>query len=144
MAINLNALFAFRDLRAFPLTAMHMIMATRLCILFGQAGRDPLPDLAVRLRSMDAARRVGRLVRAIQHDWPEHFLVHRPCCMTLSPDEAVLGDLAVAAAQGDESSAVTLLRDMLPADTARFLFREAVTAAAAIQAARLQPHRPEA
>lgn len=144
MTKDLSVLFAFRDLRAFPLTAMHMIMAMRLCILFGQAGRDPLPDLAVRLRSMEAARRVERIVRSIQQNWPEQFLVHRPCCLALSPDEALLGDLTVAATQGDESGAAQLLRDMLPADTARHLFLEAVAAAGAIQAAQLQPHRPGA
>jgi len=144
MTKDLSILFAFRDLRAFPLTAMHMIMAMRLCILFGQAGRDPLPDLAVRLRSMEAARRVERIVRSIQQSWPEQFLVHRPCCLALSPDEALLGDLTVAATQGDENGAAQLLRDMLPAETARPLFLETVAAAGAIQAAQLQPHRPGA
>jgi hypothetical protein len=142
MTKDLSALFAFRDLRAFPLTAMHMIMATRLCILYGQAERDPLPDLAVRLRSMEAARRVESLVRTVQESWPEHFLIHRPCCLALSPDEALLGDLTIAATQGHESGAVQLLRDMLPAGTARLLFLEAVAAAGAIQTARLQPHSP--
>lgn len=143
MAKDLSALFHFKDLRAYPLTAMHMIMATRLCILFGQAGRDPLPDLAVRLRSMEAARRVARLVRSLQEVWPDSFLIHRPCCMALSPDEALLGDIAVTAVQGDEDAAVTLLRDVLPVDVARHVFLGAVAAAAAIQSASLQPHRPE-
>lgn len=142
MAKDLSALFAFRDLRSFPLTAMHMIMAMRLCVLFGQAGRDPLPDLAVRLRSMDAARRVERIVRTIQQNWPEHFLVHRPCCMTLSPDEALLGDLAMAAAAGEEGGAIMMLGEMLPRATIQQLFLEAVAAAASIQSAQLQPHRP--
>lgn len=142
MVRDLKALFAFRDLRAFPLTAMHMIMATRLCILFGQAGRDPLPDLAVRLRSMDAARRVSRIVHIIQQDWPEHFLIHRPCSMALTPDEALLGDLVISADRGDESAAIMLLRDMLPSHGTRHLFRETAAAVAAIQSAQLQPHRP--
>lgn len=142
MTKDLSALFAFRDLRTFPLTAMHMTMAMRLCILFGQAGRDPLPDLAVRLRSMEAARQVERVVQTVQRNWPEHFLVHRPCCLALSPDEALLGDLTIAATQGDESGAVQLLSDMLPADTARSLFLDIVAAAGAIQTAQLQPHRP--
>lgn len=143
MAQDLSTLFRFKDLRAYPLTAMHMIMATRLCILFGQAGRDPVPDLAVRLRSMEAARRLARLVRAIQESWPEAFLIHRPCCMALSPDEALLGDIAVSAAQGDEEAAVQLLRDTLPAQVSRLIFLEAVAAAAAIQSAQFQPqHRP--
>ena len=135
MAQDLNALFRFKGLRSYPLTAMHMIMGTRLCIMFGQAGRDPTPDLAVRLRSMDAARLVARLVRSIQELWPEPFLVHRPCCMALSPDETLLGDLVVAATRGDEDSAVVMMRDVFPADTSRHLFRETVGAAAAIQPA---------
>lgn len=142
MAKDLASLFAFRDLRAYPLAAVHIIMATRLCILFGQAGRDPLPDLAVRMRSMDAARRVERLARAIQQDWPDPFLIHRPCSVRLTPDEALLGDLVVAAAQGDDATAITILRDMLPAETARHLFESAIAATAAIQLAQCQPHRP--
>jgi hypothetical protein len=144
MARDLTALFRFKDLRAYPLTAVHLIMATRLCILFGQAGRDPLPDLAVRLRSMEAARRVARMVCSLHQSRPESFLIHRPCCMALSPDEALLGDLAVSATQGDEDIAVQLLRDVLPRRTSQQLFVETVSAAAAIQAAQLQPHRPDA
>ena len=142
MTRDLSALFAFRDLRSFPLTAMNLIMAARLCIIFGQTGRDPVPDLAVRLRSMDAARRVARLVGGIQQGWSEHFLVHRPCCMTLSPDEALLGDLAVMALQGDETGATQLLRDTLPCDVTHFMFHETIAAVAAIRSAQLQPHRP--
>jgi len=142
MAKDLSALFRFKDLRLYPLTAMHMIMATRICIMFGQAGRDPLPDLAVRLRSMEAARRIGRLVRTLQRSWPETFLVHRPCCMALSPDEALLGDLAVAATQGDEDGALQMLRDVLPPEASRLIFLDAVAAAGAVQTAQLQPHRP--
>jgi hypothetical protein len=144
MSRDLTALFRFKDLRAYPLTAVHLIMATRLCILFGQAGRDPLPDLAVRLRSMEAARRIARMVRSLQQIWPESFLIHRPCCMALSPDEALLGDLAVSATQGDEDAAVQLLRDILPRHASQQLFVETISAAAAIQAAQLQPHRPDA
>ncbi|MCW2412809.1 MULTISPECIES: hypothetical protein [unclassified Sphingobium] len=143
MTRDLSALFAFRDLRSFPLTAMHLIMAARLCIIYGQSGRDPVPDLAVRLRSMDAARRVILLVRGLQEGWPEHFLVHRPCAMSLSPDEALLGDLAVTAIQGDEAEATRLLRETLPWDVTHFLFHQTVAAVAAIRSAQLQPHRPE-
>lgn len=142
MKRDLSALFACRDLRSYPLSAMHMIMGARLCILFGQAGRDPLPDLAVRLRSMNAARRVAQLVQTIQQVWPEHFLIHRPCAMALSPDETLLGDLAVAAAAGDEETARLIMRDMLPEDISRLLFADALGAASAIQAAQMQSQRP--
>lgn len=40
---TLSHLFRFRDLRSFPLTAMHMVMATRLCIMFGRPGGTPCP-----------------------------------------------------------------------------------------------------
>lgn len=142
MSKDLSALFAFRDLRTFSLATMHLIMATRPCIVFGQSGRDPLPDLAVRLRSMDAARRVVHLVDALQQDWPEHFLVNRPCCMALTPDEALMGDLAQHALQGDENSASDTLRDVMPNECARSLFRQVAATLAAIRCAQLQAHRP--
>jgi hypothetical protein len=143
MIRDLSALFAFRDLRTFPIAAMHLIMATRLSIVFGKAGQDPLPDLAVRLRSIEAARRVAKLVGALQRDWPEHFLINRPCCMALTPDEALLGDLAHAALQGDEASATRLLSDVLSAEQAQAFFRETVRAIASIRCAQLQVHRPQ-
>ena len=141
MAKNLSSLFALRDLRTFPLAAMHVVMGMRLCILYGQAGRDPLPDLAVRLRSMDAARRIERIVRAVQCAWPEPFLIHRPCSMTLTPDETMIAQLAVAATQGNEAGAVTLLGDMLKRDVIDELFLGLVAAVGAIQSARFQPQR---
>jgi len=144
MARNLSSLFALRDLRTFPLSAMHVVMGMRLCILYGQAGRDPLPDLAVRLRSMDAARRVERVVRTVQGAWPEHFLIHRPCSMGLTPDEAVIAQLSVAAAEGNEARAAMLLGDMLKRQVIDELFLNLVGAVAAIQQARFQPHRRDA
>jgi len=144
MAKNLSSLFALRDLRSFPLSAMHVVMGMRLCILYGQAGRDPLPDLAVRLRSMDAARRIERVVRTVQCAWPDHFLIHRPCSMELTPDEAVVAQLAVAATEGHEARGLPLLGDMLKRDVIAELFLNLVGAVAAIQSARFQPHRPDA
>jgi hypothetical protein len=87
---------------------------------------------------------MAQLVRSIQELWPDAFLVHRPCCMALSPDETLLGDLAVAAVRGDAESAVLMMRDTLPANASRHLFLEAVAATAAIQSAQFQPHRPDA
>jgi predicted lipoprotein len=129
--------FGLNDLRACTVPAVHAVMATRLHVLYAQCGHDPLPDLAVRLRSMRAARAVATLNAAIDRVWPESFAVHRPCCMLMSPDEALLAQVATAAAQGKRAAAMDAMRDYLPALSRERLFREMVELVDAIRAARL-------
>ena len=76
MAQNLDQLFGMKDLRSCPVVAMHVVMATRLSIVFNRVERDPLPDLAVRLRSMSAAQAIETMVMMINDLWPEPFTGH--------------------------------------------------------------------
>lgn len=139
MSDGLNRRFALRDLREHPLVAMHVVMGTRLSLLFARAGRDPLPDLAVRLRSVRAARAQQALTTALGHYWPDVFGLRRPCCMTLSPDEMLLADVAVAAMRGDRAGAMDVMRDFLPDRARARLFREMVELVDAIRSAQAEP-----
>ena len=66
------------DVRGLSLNGLHMVMAMRLCALFEQAGRDPVPDLARRfglhvLAVIDAsamAGTFGALAFGLQHYRP--------------------------------------------------------------------------
>ena len=143
MSDRLDRTFALRDLREHPLVAMHVVMGTRLSLLFGRAGRDPLPDLAVRLRSMRAARAQQALTTAVGRYWPDTFTLRRPCCMILSPDEMVLADVAVAAMRGDRGRAMDAMRDFLPALARVRLFRDMVELVDAIRSAQAEPAERE-
>lgn len=139
MTARFETYFALRDLRAHPLVAMHVVMGTRLSLLYGRAGRDPLPDLAVRLRSMRAAQAQLSLTAAIGRLWPDIFTLRRPCCMILSPDEMLLADLAVAAMRGDRDGAMDAMRDFLPSRARDRLFGEMVELVDAIRSAQTEP-----
>lgn len=129
----IDRLFAIQDLRDNPLIAMHVVMGTRLCFLYMRAGRDPLPDLAVRLRSMRAAQAQQALVHALANVWPEHFTIRRPCCMTMSPDEMLVADVAAAAMRGERGAAMDAMRDMLTANARSRLFQDMVELVDAIR-----------
>ena len=60
---TISALARPHDVRGLSLTALHLVMAMRLCALFERADRDPVPDLARRYRSVEAACAVHGLVR---------------------------------------------------------------------------------
>jgi hypothetical protein len=143
MPASFEDIFALRDLRAHPLVAMHVVMGTRLSFLYARAERDPLPDLAVRLRSMRAAQAQQSLTAAIGRHWPERFALRRPCCMTLSPDEMVLADVAVAAMRGDRGQAMDAMCDFLPGLARDRLFREMVELVDAIRSAQTEPAERE-
>ena len=135
MTARLETMFATRDLRANSLLAMHIVMGTRLCFLYARAGRDPLPDLAVRLRSMRAAQAQQSLVHLIERIWPERFTLRRPCCMAMSPDEMLLADVAAAAAKGDRAAATDAMRDLLPCLSRDRLFGTMIELVDAIRSA---------
>jgi hypothetical protein len=141
MAQNLDHLFGMKDLRSCPVIAMHVVMATRLSIVFNRVERDPLPDLAVRLRSMSAAQAIESMVRMINDLWPEPFAIHRPCCMMLTPDEALLTQVVTAAARGNRPKAMEAMVDMLPPVAREQLFQQALEAVGAIEAVRAQESR---
>lgn len=97
------------DIRGLSLNALHLVMAMRLCALFERAGRDPVPDLAQRYRSVEAACAVHGLVRTIVHTWPEPFMVNRPCCLAMTPDEVTLAGMTRSAIAADRAGFAAML-----------------------------------
>lgn len=94
----------------------HVVMAVRLCVIHAHGQLDPVPPLAARLRSVPTARALAQLTLAIDACWPDAFVVHRPCCARISPDEATLAALVDAVERRAGISPQNLLSDMLPQD----------------------------
>lgn len=142
MTVRLDRMFALGDLREHPLIAMHVVMATRLSFIYARAGRDPLPDLAVRLRSMRAAQTHLELMSTMDRVWPEPFSIRPPCCMAMSPDEMLLAEVATAALNGDRRAAMDVMKDLLPRPSSDRLFRHLVELVDAIRSVPAQQPGP--
>lgn len=142
MSRNFAEMFAQRDLRASPVIAVQTVMAMRIATLYVRSGRDPLPDMAVRLRSIRAAQALQALTASLARLWPEPFQARRPCCMAMSPDEAVIADLAVAALHGNHVAAIHATQDMLSSFSREQLFSSMIELVDAIRAAQPTPCAP--
>lgn len=118
------------DVRGLTLTGLHMTMAMRLCALFDSAGRDPLPDLARRYHSIEAACAVHGLVQTIKQVWPEPFMVNRPCCLAMTPDEVTLSALVRAALSGDRQGFAQVVDGFVRADRCSALYEATIHAVA--------------
>lgn len=123
-----------QDVRALSLIGLHTVMAMRLCALFERAARDPVPDLAQRYRSVETAVGVHDLVRAIIATWPEAFMVNRPCCLAMSPDEATLAELVRSTCLGDRARFDATIAGFVRSDRHDRLFDATVRAVALLQA----------
>lgn len=123
-----------QDVRGLNLTGLHMVMAMRLCALFENAGRDPVPDLAQRYRSVEAACAVHGLVATIKQVWPEPFMVNRPCCLSMTPDEATLAMLVRAATAANRPLFSDAIAGLVRADRHHTLYQSTIHAAALLPA----------
>ena len=97
------------DLRTQSYGAVHLVMTMRLRSIFERAERDPVAELSARLCSVPAAVAVLDLCDRIALAWPETFMVGRPCCVKMSPDEDTLARMAQHARAGDRSGFAGLL-----------------------------------
>ena len=77
------------------------VHALRLIALHERLGRDPVPELAVRLGSVEIAAKSLILAQNISSCWPENIHVSRFCCRLLSHDEVTIGGLVEAAGRRD-------------------------------------------
>lgn len=123
------------DLRALSLPALQLVMAMRMCALFEAAGRDPILELTTRFRSVTAARSVLDLAESVRRCWPESFLVHRPCCLALSPDEHTLAAMIRTVGGRDSAAFHDTLQGLVRADRLEYLHDVTVRAVAALEAA---------
>ena len=101
MDLSVVQLVPFRTLADTPGVPADLIMAVRWKVACLRKGADPIPRLIDRLGRGARAGRAVSIVRLIGAIWPDPFMLSPPCCRRLSFDEALLCDLAAAAAAGD-------------------------------------------
>ncbi len=89
------------------------VHALRLIALHERVGRDPVPELAVRLGSVEIAARSLILAQTISACWPENIHVSRFCCRLLSHDEVTIGAMVDAAARCDRAGFETVLTGLV-------------------------------
>ena len=107
------------------------IHAMRLIALHERNGRDPVPELAVRLGGVGVAAKALMLAHAVSATWPENIHVARFCCRLLSHDEATIGAFVDAAAHGDRVGFEDVLTGLIRADRIHRLWDSALALAAA-------------
>jgi len=111
--------------------AGRFIHALRLIALHERLGRDPVPELAARLGSVEVAARALILAQTISASWPENIHVSRFCCGLLSHDEATIGAFVDAAAHGERVAFEAALTGLIRTDRTHRLWEGALALAAA-------------
>lgn len=107
------------------------IHALRLIALHERIGRDPVPELAMRMGSVEIAAKALILAQAISASWPENIHVSRFCCGLLSHDEATIGAFVDAAAGADRVGFEGTLAGLIRADRMHRLWEGALALTAA-------------
>jgi hypothetical protein len=111
--------------------AGRFIHALRLIALHERVGRDPVPELAVRLGGVEIAAKALMMAHIIAAVWPENIHVSRFCCRLLSHDEATIGAFVDAAASGDRTRFEAAITGLIRPDRAARLWEAALALAAA-------------
>lgn len=130
----LAALARLPALRELPPAAIRCIMAFRFLAACSSTGRDPVPDLILRLRNVEAAQAFLSFADHAGAVWPSRILVCRPCCYGLSIDEITIAQVLEAARHGDRDGFSRQLDGFVRLDRHARLFDRAVAAAIALQA----------
>lgn len=111
--------------------AGRFLHALRLIALHSRLGCDPVPELAVKLGSVDVVAKALILAEAIASSWPENITVSRFCCSLMSHDEATIGAFVDAAACGDRACFEAALSGLIRADRTHRLWEAALALTAA-------------
>jgi hypothetical protein len=107
------------------------VHALRLIALHERMGRDPVPELMVRMGGVEVAAKALILAQAISASWPESIAISRFCCRLLSHDETTIGAFVDAAAMGDRLGFEGALTGLIRADRMHCLWSAALALAAA-------------
>lgn len=107
------------------------VHALRLIALHERLGRDPVPELAARLGSVEVAAKALILAQAIATSWPENVHVSRFCCRLMSHDEATIGGFVDAAARGNRAGFEAALTGLVRPDRTHRLWEGALALVAA-------------
>jgi hypothetical protein len=111
--------------------AGRFVHALRLIALHERLGRDPVPELAVRLGSVEVAAKALILAQAIAATWPENICISRFCCRLMSHDETTIGAFVDAAAAGDRPGFEAALAGLIRTERTDRLWEGALALAAA-------------
>jgi hypothetical protein len=111
--------------------AGRFVHALRLIAVHERMGRDPVPELANRLGSVEVAAKALILAQAIAATWPENIHVSRFCCRLMSHDEATIGAFVDAAAECDRRGFEAALDGLIRPERAHRLWEAALALAAA-------------
>lgn len=95
------------------------VYSLRLIAVHQRVKRDPVPELANRLNSVNVAAKTLALSQMVSSLWPEDIHVSRYCCPKASFDEATIAQMINACAQRDRAAFDAALdglfrRDRLP------------------------------
>jgi hypothetical protein len=107
------------------------IYALRMIALHERIGRDPVPELAVRLSSVEVAAKALILTHTISAVWPEDIHASPFCCGFLSHDEATIGAMLDAAAKGDRVGFEAAIAGLIRPDRAHRLWEASLALVAA-------------
>lgn len=81
--------------------AARFVYSLRLIAVHQRAKRDPLPELATRLSSVNIAAKTLALAQTVLAVWPENIHVSRFCCCKLTHDEMTIAAMIEGAAARD-------------------------------------------
>jgi hypothetical protein len=84
--------------------AQRFVYSLRMVALHERVRKDPVPELSVRLGSVEIAAKALSLSQAISSCWPENVRVSRFCCQLLTHDEATVGAMLDSAAACDRAA----------------------------------------
>lgn len=107
------------------------IYSQRLIALHQRARRDPVPELAVRMGSVEAAAKALALTEAISSCWPENIHVARFCCELMTHDELTIGVMIDSAARADRAGFEGAIAGLVRPDRAYRLWEPVLALVAA-------------
>jgi hypothetical protein len=102
--------------------AARFVYSLRLIAVHDRAGRDPVPELATRLGSVEIAAKALALGQAIKGTWPEDIHISRFCCGLMSHDEATIAAMITGAATRDRPMFEDATRGFIRPDRAHRLW----------------------
>ncbi len=93
-----------RMLQSLNPIAARFVYSLRLIALHQKVRRDPVPELAARLNSVDVAAKSLELSQTVLEAWPENVHVSRFCCCKLTHDEATIAAAIEGVADRDHGA----------------------------------------
>lgn len=93
--------------------AARFIYSLRLVALHNRVKRDPIPELAGRLASVEIAAKAFALAQMVAAVWPEDVHVSRFCCSKLTHDEATIAAMIEGAIGRDQQQAEATVQGLI-------------------------------